>query len=87
MCLVYEYRKVELWTAHGHNKSKMTTPQICSIDGNIGAGKSTIIEALNFALFSNSFRNMTKGELRNTANKGKLKVELEFEREDAKSAR
>ena len=54
------------------------------IKGPNGAGKSTIIEALNFALFSNSFRNMTKGELRNTANKGKLKVELEFEREDAK---
>ncbi len=46
MCLVYEYRKVELWTAHGHNKSKMTTPQICSIDGNIGAGKSTILNKL-----------------------------------------
>ena len=54
------------------------------IKGPNGSGKSTIIEALNFALFSSSFRKMTKGELRNTANKGKLKVELQFEREDAK---
>lgn len=53
-------------------------------DNFIPTHNSTVIEALNFALFSTSFRKMTKGELKNTANKGKLKVELEFEREDAK---
>jgi exonuclease SbcC len=54
------------------------------VKGPNGAGKSTIIEALNFALFSGSYRNITKSELRNTANKGKLKVFLEFDREDSK---
>ena len=54
------------------------------IKGPNGSGKSSIIEALNFALFSTSFRNMKKGELRNSANKGKMKVELSFEREDSR---
>lgn len=54
------------------------------VKGPNGAGKSTIIEALNFALFSGSYRNITKSDLRNTANKGKLKVFLEFDREDSK---
>jgi len=54
------------------------------IKGPNGVGKSAILEALTFALFSTPFRSITKGELRNTANKGKLYVELEFEREDNK---
>lgn len=54
------------------------------IKGPNGVGKSAILEALTFALFSTPFRSITKGELRNTANKGKLDVELEFEREDNK---
>ena len=53
-------------------------------DNFIPTHNSTVIEALNFALFSSSFRKMTKGELKNTANKGKLRVYLEFEREDSK---
>lgn len=53
-------------------------------DNFIPTHNSSIIEAINFALFSTSFRAMKKGDLRNTSNKGKLKVYLEFEREDSK---
>jgi DNA repair exonuclease SbcCD ATPase subunit len=55
------------------------------IKGPNGAGKSTIIEALTFALFNTPYRSIKKAELKNTANKSKLKVELVFTRVDNKS--
>lgn len=55
------------------------------IKGPNGAGKSTIIEALTFALFGKPYRDINKANLKNTANKNKLTVELEFIRTDVKS--
>jgi len=61
------------------------------IRGSNGAGKSTLIEALTFAFFGSAYRKGENGTLQlkkliNTANiKGKLIVEVEFERIDSKS--
>jgi DNA repair exonuclease SbcCD ATPase subunit len=47
--------------------------------GSNGFGKSTIVEALNFALYGNSYRGGNKPDLINTMNPGaELSVELEF---------
>lgn len=46
--------------------------------GDNGAGKSTFIEAITFALFKKSFRGINKPMLVNTINKGNTVVELEF---------
>lgn len=55
------------------------------IKGPNGAGKSTIIEALTFAFFGKPYRAINKEHLRNTANKSKLYVMVEFERVDSKA--
>lgn len=49
------------------------------IVGKNGASKSTIIEALYFALYGKPFRKITKGQLVNSVNKKDLLVELEFD--------
>lgn len=49
------------------------------IIGRNGSGKSTIIEAIIFALFGTSYRDINKGQLVNSINKKDLVVELEFE--------
>ena len=47
--------------------------------GSNGFGKSTIVEAINFALFGDSYRGTNKPDLINTMNPGcELEVELEF---------
>lgn len=48
------------------------------ISGNNGSGKSTIIEAIVFALFNKTFRKINKPQLINSINKKDLLVELEF---------
>jgi DNA repair exonuclease SbcCD ATPase subunit len=48
------------------------------IVGSNGAGKSTIIEAIIFALFNKSFRKVNKNQLINSVNEKDCKVELEF---------
>lgn len=55
------------------NRSKSTL-----IVGENGAGKSTFIEALTFALFGKPFRNINKPQLLNTITGKGLLVELEF---------
>ncbi|QDH49155.1 endonuclease [Pantoea phage Phynn] len=49
------------------------------ITGKNGGGKSTLIEALTYALFGKSFRDLKVGQLVNSVNKKKLLVELEIE--------
>lgn len=48
------------------------------ITGKNGAGKSTMLEALCFALFGKPFRSIKKGQLVNCVNKKGLLVELKF---------
>lgn len=48
------------------------------IVGENGAGKSTIIDAICFALFNKGFRNVSKAQLLNSINLKQLEVTLEF---------
>ena len=48
------------------------------IVGENGAGKSTFIEAISYALYGKPFRRINKPQLVNTINKKQLLVELEF---------
>lgn len=48
------------------------------ITGKNGGGKSTMLEALCFALFGKPFRNIKKNQLVNTINKKNMLVELRF---------
>ena len=48
------------------------------IVGENGAGKSTILDALSFALFGKPFRKINKPQLINTITKKELVVEIEF---------
>lgn len=46
--------------------------------GSNGAGKSTMLDALSFALFGKPHRNINKGQLCNSINQKKAAVEVEF---------
>jgi len=48
------------------------------IVGENGAGKSTILDAICFALFNKGFRNVSKPQLLNSINQKNLVVDLEF---------
>lgn len=54
------------------------------VTGKNGAGKSTFLEAITFALFGKPFRDVKKGQLVNTSNKKDLLVELwmEFDKKE-----
>lgn len=49
------------------------------VTGKNGAGKSTFLEAITFALFGKPFRDVKKGQLLNSSNKKDLLVELWME--------
>lgn len=49
------------------------------ITGSNGAGKSTMLEAITFALFGKPFRDVKKGQLINSFNNKNMLVELEME--------
>ncbi len=61
------------WTTISLNKTKSTL-----IVGQNGAGKSTILDALSFALFGKPHRNINKPQLVNTINNKDSVVEVEF---------
>ena len=48
------------------------------IIGTNGSGKSTMLDALTFALFNKPFRKINKSQLMNTVNERDCLVELEF---------
>ena len=61
------------WTEIQLNESASTL-----IVGTNGAGKSTMLDALCFALFNKPFRKITRGQLVNSINEKGLKVEVSF---------
>jgi len=63
-----------LFTEIDLNKSSSTL-----IVGENGAGKSTILDALTFALFGKPFRKINKPQLMNSITQKSLVVEIEFE--------
>jgi DNA repair exonuclease SbcCD ATPase subunit len=65
------------------NGSHKVTPRLGMhwVRGSNGAGKSAIVEGLNFALFGSPYRSLKKkGMIRNTCNKGKARGEVVFRR-------
>lgn len=62
------------FTAFDFLQSKSTL-----IIGSNGAGKSTMLDALTFALFNKPFRKISKGQLTNTINEKDCFVEVKFE--------
>jgi len=63
----------DAWTEISFTRSKSTL-----IVGENGAGKSTVLDALCFALFGKPFRKVNKSQLVNSINKKGLLVEVEF---------
>ena len=61
------------WTEIKLNKSKSTL-----IVGENGAGKSTILDALSYALFSKPFRKINKTQLINSINGKGTEVQVDF---------
>jgi len=61
------------WTEIDFEKSSTTL-----IIGTNGAGKSTVLDALTFALFNKPFRKINKGQLVNTTNEKDCCVQIEF---------
>lgn len=66
--------------AAGNNpiKINLESNETTLIVGQNGAGKSTIIEAIVFALFNKSFRKVNKNQLINSINEKDCVVEVEF---------
>jgi len=61
------------WTTIDLNRNKSTL-----IVGENGAGKSTILDAISFALYGKAFRKINKPQLMNSINQKDLMVEVHF---------
>ena len=67
-----------LSTGNSANKVLLTKSPTTLIIGKNGEGKSTILDALCFALFGKPFRNINKGQLVNSINGKNCLVTIEF---------
>tara|TARA_R110000796_G_scaffold26398_19_gene73467 strand:+ start:16 stop:1728 length:1713 start_codon:yes stop_codon:yes gene_type:complete len=67
-----------LSTGNGWSEIDFTKDKTTLIVGNNGAGKSTMLDALSFALFGKSHRNISKPQLVNSINNKDCVVEVEF---------
>lgn len=67
-----------LSTGNIFTELNLSMPGTTLIVGENGAGKSTILDALTFALFGKTFRNINKPQLLNTITRKELVVELKF---------
>jgi DNA repair exonuclease SbcCD ATPase subunit len=67
-----------LSTGNVFTEVNLNTRGTTLVVGENGAGKSTILDALTFALFGKTFRNINKPQLLNTITRKDLQVEVEF---------
>ena len=67
-----------LSTGNQFTEIDLTESPTSLIIGTNGAGKSTILDALTFALFNKPFRKVNKSQLINTINEKECVVEIEF---------
>jgi DNA repair exonuclease SbcCD ATPase subunit len=79
MILFHKIRwKNFLSTGNNFTEIDFETTKTTLIVGSNGAGKSTVLDALTFSLFSKPFRKINKPQLVNTTNEKDCKVEVEF---------
>ena len=67
-----------LSTGNAFTEVKLDSSASTLIVGSNGAGKSTMLDAICFALFNKPFRKITKGQLVNAVNEKDTLVEIEF---------
>ena len=67
-----------LSTGNAFTEVKLDANASTLIVGSNGAGKSTMLDAICFALFNKPFRKITKGQLVNAVNEKDTLVEIEF---------
>lgn len=67
-----------LSTGNAPTEIQLNRTNTTLIVGENGAGKSTILDAICFALFNKGFRDISKPQLLNSINQKNLEVELEF---------
>lgn len=67
-----------LSTGDAFTELDLTKSESTLVVGQNGAGKSTFLDALHFAIYNKPFRNISKPQLVNTINGKGLLVELEF---------
>jgi len=67
-----------LSTGNHYSEIQLDDNATTLIVGTNGAGKSTVLDALTFALFNKPFRKISKGQLINTTNEKDCRVEVEF---------
>jgi DNA repair exonuclease SbcCD ATPase subunit len=66
-------------TGNAWNEIVLDATRTTLITGQNGAGKSTMLEAIYFALFGKPYRSINKGQILNSINQKNCIVELEFE--------
>jgi len=68
-----------LSTGNAYTEIDFTKSPSTLIVGENGTGKSTLLDALTFALFNKPFRNVSKPQLINTINGKNLRVDINFQ--------